>query len=87
MKNQNQTPKGPKFGSLGGSSVPELDRMRGRAAFRRALIEGGRAELDAARRAANSPSNLSFIEQNDRAHKPTPARLGDSVDDISGARA
>jgi len=30
MKNQNQAPKGPKFGSLSGSSVPELDRMRSR---------------------------------------------------------
>src|SRR6516164_7370696 len=37
---------------------------------RRALTEGGRAQLDAARRAANSPSNPSFIEQNDRAATP-----------------
>jgi len=37
---------------------------------RRALTEDGRAQLDAARRAANSPSNPSFIEQNDRAATP-----------------
>jgi len=109
-QNQNQTLKGPKFGSLSGSSDPELDRMRSRAAFafcrimqdgddegglhldrlptpaeavlirealgirkRCALTEDSRAQLDAARRAANSPSNPSFIEQNARA--------------LSGARA
>jgi hypothetical protein len=37
---------------------------------RRALTEDGRAQLDAARRAANSPPNPSFIEQNDRAATP-----------------
>jgi hypothetical protein len=37
---------------------------------KRALTEDGRAQLDAARRAANSPSNPSFIEQNDRAATP-----------------
>jgi hypothetical protein len=37
---------------------------------RRALTEDGRAQLDAARRAANSPSNPSFIEQNDPAATP-----------------
>jgi hypothetical protein len=37
---------------------------------RRVLTEDGRAQLDAARRAANSPSNPVFIEQNDRAATP-----------------
>lgn len=39
---------------------------------RRMLTEEGRAQLDAARRTANSPSNTPFIEQIDRA--ATPAR-------------
>jgi hypothetical protein len=74
MKNQNQTPKRPKFGSLSGSLPTPAEAVLIREALgirkRRALTEDGRAQLDAARRAANSPSNPSFIEQNDRAATP-----------------
>jgi hypothetical protein len=45
MKNQNQRPKGPKFGSLGGSSVPEAGPNVKRGSVAKSKLGGPRRSL------------------------------------------